>query len=141
MSPRLLEFLRGLGALRLWLLMMVVAMVVTFLAMTPLSIYLHGELTRDYLITGTLTCLAAGSVVSTVTVYALAAFGRLADEQEHLRAQLFEAQKHEAIAHLASGVAHDFNSLLQTVLANTSFSSKRDWRRSRRWATRTCGSA
>jgi hypothetical protein len=69
--------------------------------------------------------LAAGSAVCTVTVYALAAFGRLADEQEHLRAQLFEAQKHEASAHLASGVAHDFNNLLQTVLANTSFFEER----------------
>lgn len=102
-------------------MMMLLAMVVTFLAMTPLSIYFHGELTRDYAITGALTCLAAGSAVCTVTVRALAAFGQLEDEQEHLWAQLFEAQKHEAIAHLASGVAHDFNNLLQTVLANTSF--------------------
>jgi signal transduction histidine kinase/ActR/RegA family two-component response regulator len=37
-------------------------------------------------------------------------------EQEHLKAQLFHAQKMESVGTLAGGIAHDFNNLLTVIL-------------------------
>ena len=75
---------------------------------------------RDVEVTGHRVRLAGRDVVA-IVARDITARLRVNQEREHLREQLFTAQKLEAIGQLAGGIAHDFNNLMGGVLASTSY--------------------
>lgn len=54
-----------------------------------------------------------------VLVKDISANKKLKSEQDALRLQLLQAQKMDAIGHLAGGIAHDFNNILASMLGYT----------------------
>ncbi|MEE9418252.1 MAG: PAS domain S-box protein, partial [Desulfatiglandaceae bacterium] len=54
------------------------------------------------------------------TIVGITARKQAEEEKEKLQAQLFQAQKVEAIGTIAGGIAHNFNNLLMTIIGNTS---------------------
>lgn len=54
----------------------------------------------------------------------LTAWREAEQEREHLRMQLYQAQKHESVGRLAGGIAHEFNNLLGAIFGHVELGSK-----------------
>jgi len=62
---------------------------------------------------GIIAILAGGVAILGFNIYQRM---RAEDQQQKLQAQLMQAQKMEAVGHLAGGVAHDFNNILTAII-------------------------
>ena len=78
--------------------------------------YRNPVLKKDFLATDRMIRWPDGRDVKFQIAVDISERNRAEEEREHLKAQLLQAQKMEAIATLAGGIAHDFNNLLQVVL-------------------------
>ncbi|MBT1070538.1 PAS domain-containing sensor histidine kinase [Pelotalea chapellei] len=59
---------------------------------------------------------AQGEIVGViVTVRDITGYKRSEEAREKLQSQLYQAQKMEAVGHLAGGIAHDFNNILTVI--------------------------
>ena len=73
-------------------------------------------------IVGVISILAGGIVVLGLNIYQRI---MAEDEQKKLQSQLLQAQKMEAVGHLAGGVAHDFNNILTAIIGYASILRKK----------------
>ena len=78
--------------------------------------YSNPILKRDFLATDRMIRWPDGREVKFQIAIDITERNNAQQEQAHLRAQLFQAQKMESVGTLAGGIAHDFNNLLQVTL-------------------------
>ncbi len=67
-----------------------------------------------------------GEPAGTGTILDITERKRAEEEQEKLKAQLFQAQKMESVGRLAGGVAHDFNNMLGVIIGRAEMALEQD---------------
>lgn len=68
----------------LWLITIVIALVITEIVISLMSLIFHGTVTMDYLITGMVASILAASVVSGMTIYFLGKLSELRRDNDYL---------------------------------------------------------
>ena len=72
------------------------------------------------------TSVYKGEPAGTGTILDITERKRAEEEQEKLKAQLFQAQKMESVGRLAGGVAHDFNNMLGVIIGRAEMAMEQD---------------